>query len=115
MTPSPCPHLDLIYTKKFTHPPLLRPLSHDPLISGCSPRYLATSAAKKYGKVVGYFVGPIRKIAIVNDFETAKQMANDENFSQRKLNYVSMYVRGNEGKPLGRYSILKEVNIGSTQ
>ena len=64
---------------------------------------------------MGYFVGPIRKIAIVNDFETAKQMANDENFSQRKLNYVSMYVRGNEGKPLGRYSILKEVNIGSTQ
>ena len=30
LTPStPCPHLDLIYTTKFTRPPLLRPLFHD--------------------------------------------------------------------------------------
>ena len=32
LTPSPpCPHLDLIYTIKFTQPPLLRTLIHDPL------------------------------------------------------------------------------------
>ena len=28
---SPCPQLDLIYTVKFTQPPLLRPLFQDPL------------------------------------------------------------------------------------
>ena len=32
MTPSPCPHLELIYTIKFRQPPLLRPLFHDPLL-----------------------------------------------------------------------------------
>ena len=26
----PCPHLDLIYTIKFTKPPVLCPLFHDP-------------------------------------------------------------------------------------
>ena len=36
LTPTPCPHLDLIYTMRFTQPPLLRQLFHDlPFPLGC--------------------------------------------------------------------------------
>ena len=31
LTPSPCPHFELINTIKFTQPPLLRLLLHNPL------------------------------------------------------------------------------------
>ena len=50
---------------------------------------------------MGFFVGPIVRVAMVNDFETAKQMANDENFCYRKVNYFATHLRGNGKKHIG--------------
>ena len=36
-----------------------------------------------------------RRLVIVNDFEVAKQMANDENFSHRPAHFVVKHMRGN--------------------
>ena len=41
------------------------------------------------------------RLVIVNDFEVAKQMANDENFCYRKVNYTATHLRGNGQKHIG--------------
>merc|ERR1712117_749004 len=51
--------------------------------------------AREYGKIMGYFIGPQFRLVIVNDFEVAKQMANDENFSHRPAHFVVKHMRGN--------------------
>ena len=50
---------------------------------------------------MGLFYGPKVKIVMVNDFETAKQMANDENFCYRKVNFTATHLRGNGKKHIG--------------
>ena len=50
---------------------------------------------------MGFFFGPKVKLVLVNDFETAKQMANDENFYYRKVNYVATHFRGNGENQIG--------------
>ena len=55
LTPShPCPHLDVIYSMKFTRTPLLRPLFHDPLWCGrhiSKLLYSAVASAPRAGDV----------------------------------------------------------------
>ena len=82
--------------------PIIGSLLCLPWISQGSRIYLlSTSIANKYGKVMGLFVGWGVKIVMVNDFETAKQMANDENFCYRKVNFTATHLRGNGKKHIG--------------
>ena len=71
------------------------------IMQGSRVYLLSASVADKYGKVMGLFVGPKGRAVIINDFETAKQMANDENFCYRKVNYAATHLRGNGKKHIG--------------
>ena len=71
------------------------------ILQGARIYLLSASIANKYGKVMGFFFGPKVKLVLVNDFETAKQMANDENFYYRKVNYVATHFRGNGENHIG--------------
>ena len=42
----------------------------------------------------------------MNDFELAKQMANDDNFSYRLVGHMESNVRGIDGSPVGDVSYL---------
>ena len=42
----------------------------------------------------------------MNDFELAKQMANDDNFSHRLVGHMESNVRGIDGSPVGDVSYL---------
>ena len=58
---------------------------------------LETVSYKAFGfkfNVQGKSMMP-RRLVIVNDFEVAKQMANDENFSHRPAHFVVKHMRGN--------------------
>ena len=82
--------------------PIIGSVQFLPWVMQGSRLYLLSAAiANKYGKVMGFFIGPTVKAVMVNDFETAKQMANDENFCYRKVNYTATHLRGNGQKHIG--------------
>ena len=45
--------------------------------------------------------GPRHRFVIVNDFETAKEMAMSENFSHRYNHFVATHIRGTGERPTG--------------
>ena len=44
----------------------------------------------------------------MNDFELAKEMANDENFSHRLQGHIESKVRGIDGKQIGEMNCLSD-------
>ena len=48
------------------------------------------------------------RVVIVNDFELAKEMANDENFSHRLQGHIESNVRGIDGNQVGEKTCLSD-------